>query len=166
LENGLELIGFFEVVFLSRMHSGKKGKSGSSAPPSKQSPGWVEYKPKEIEEAIVSLSNAGHSASEIGMILRDQYGVPNVKELTGKKIEGILEKHELLPDVPQDLLNLIKKSVALQKHSSENKKDFTAKRGYQLTVSKIRRLVKYYHKKGKLPKEWRYTAEKAALLVK
>lgn len=148
------------------MHSGKKGKSGSKAPAGKQLPNWIEYKPEEIEEVIINLTNDGYSASEIGMILRDNYGVPSVKRLTGKTIEKILLKHKMLPDMPQDLLNLIKKSVKLDDHLKESKKDFTAKRGYQLTVSKIRRLVKYYRKKGKLPKDWRYEAETAALLVK
>ncbi len=148
------------------MHSGKKGRSGSTKPAGKQVPNWVEYKPAEVEEVIVNLADAGRTSSEIGTILRDQYGIPSVKSLTGKTIEKILAKHNLLSEVPRDLLNLIKRSVTLERHSAKNKKDFTAKRGYQLTVSKIRRLVKYYHKKGKLPKEWVYSPEKAALLVK
>ena len=54
----------------------------------------------------------------------------------------------------------------VQRHMQTNKKDQTAKRGYTLTVSKIRRLTDYYHRTGKLDKAWRYTAETAALLVK
>jgi len=100
------------------------------------------------------------------MVLRDQYGVPSVTKVAGEKIEEILARHKLLGDTPRDLLNLIEKSVRLQKHLKENKKDFTAKRGYQLSVSKIRRLVNYYHRAGKLSKEWRYTPERAALLIK
>ncbi len=42
----------------------------------------------------------------------------------------------------------------------------SAKRGLMLTVSKIRALEKYYKKKGKLPMQWRYSAETAALLAK
>lgn len=152
--------------FMSRMHSGSKGKSGSTPPASKQSPGWVEYKPEEVEQIIIELTNAGQTPAEIGMTLRDQYGIPSVQKLTGNKIEKILEKHKLSSDMPRDLLNLIKRSVVLAKHIEENKKDETAKRGYILTVSKIRRLTDYYIKKGKIEKSWRYTPEKAALLVK
>ncbi len=148
------------------MHSRDRGKSGSSSPPSKESPGWIDYSPKEIEEAIVNLANTGMTAAQIGMALRDQYGIPNFKNFSGKKIEQVLKEKELLPDVPRDLLNLIKKSVTLQKHMAENRGDMTAKRGYQLTVSKIRRLVKHYKKEKKLAQDWRYTAETAALLVK
>ncbi|HLC92819.1 MAG TPA: 30S ribosomal protein S15 [archaeon] len=127
---------------------------------------WVEYDSGEIEQIIVDSANAGMTPAEIGMTLRDQYGVPNVKETTGLTVEKVLAKHGLLSDIPRELLNLIKRSVVLQKHMATNKKDQTAKRGYMLTVSKIRRLTDYYQSKGKLDKAWRYTAESAALLVK
>ena|SRR3989344_1928686 len=139
---------------------------GSSHSKQTQQYEWVEYKPKDIEEVIINLANAGSTSSEIGMVLRDQYGIPNVAKVTGEKLEKIMEKHKLLGDVPRDLLNLIKKSVQLENHLQKNKKDFTAKRGYIITVSKIRKLVNYYHKSGKLSKDWRYTPERAALLIK
>ena len=151
---------------MARMHSGNKGKSGSTKPSAAEAPLWVEYKPKEIEGLIVNMANAGKKKSQIGVALRDQYGVPSVKALTGKTISQILEEQGLKEELPEDLLNLITKSVMLQDHLKEHKKDFKAKRGYQLTVSKIRRLVKYYSKKEKIPKEWRYTDETARLLVK
>ncbi|MBN1940697.1 MAG: 30S ribosomal protein S15 [Candidatus Diapherotrites archaeon] len=151
---------------MARMHSGAKGKSKSKKPVSKKAPAWVELKPKELEEAIVNLANAGHSAAEIGGLLRDQYGVPSVKQVTGKTVSQLLEQHELGGKVPEDLMNLIKKSVKQRQHMQKNKKDFDAKRGYQLSVSKIRRLINYYKKRGKLPGDWRYTEERAELLAK
>ena len=151
---------------MARMHSGDKGKSGSTKPSVKKAPAWVELKPKEIIEVVINLVNAGHSQSEIGGMLRDQYGVPDAKAIVGKGIEEILKENDLLGDLPEDLMNLIRKSVKLKGHQEINKKDFTAKRGYQLTVSKIRRLAKYYKKKERLPRDWRYSDEKAALLVK
>lgn len=151
---------------MARMHSGSRGKSRSKRPPVKKAPAWVELKPKEVVEAVVSLANAGHSPSEIGSMLRDQYGVPDVKAVAGKSVSQILKENDLLPEIPEDLMNLIRKSVALKEHLEKNKKDFTAKRGHQLTVSKIRRLVKYYKRRGVLSAEWRYSDETAALLVK
>jgi len=127
---------------------------------------WIEFSNEEIVEAIKNLANEGVSKSEIGMILRDQYGIPNVKEVTGKTVSEILSEQGIKEEIPEDLLNLIKKSVVIREHMNSNKKDFTAKRGYQLTVSKIRRLVSYYQKKGILSKEWHYSDEKARLLVK
>jgi len=127
---------------------------------------FVELKPAEITEAIVHLANEGHSASEIGMILRDQYGVPMVGKAMGKKLCEILREHSLLPPVPDDMMSLIRKSVTLREHLAKNKKDMSAKRGLMLTVSKIKALEKYYKQKGVLPMEWRYSAETASLLAK
>jgi small subunit ribosomal protein S15 len=121
---------------------------------------------KSAEAEVVSLANAGHGPSQIGIILRDEHGVRDFNEFTGKSIQKVLEENNLLGDIPEDMLNLIRKSVTLQNHMTINKKDYSAKRGYQLTVSKIRRLGKYYSKKGRLPSDWRYSPEQAALLVK
>jgi small subunit ribosomal protein S15 len=127
---------------------------------------FVEFKPAEAIEAIVHLANEGHSASEIGMILRDQYGVPKIGKHTGKKLAEILQEHKLLPQIPEDLMNLIRRSVVLREHLAKNKKDMSAKRGLMLTVSKIRALERYYKQAGKLPLQWRYSPEIAALLAK
>ena len=126
----------------------------------------ISGKSLEINEAIVHLANEGHSASEIGMILRDQYGIPKVGKVTGKKLGAILKENTLAPAIPEDLMSLIRKSVSLRSHMERNKKDMSAKRGLMLTVSKIRALEKYYKKKGKLPMQWRYSPETAALLAK
>jgi ribosomal protein S15P/S13E len=125
-----------------------------------------DLKPSQIEELVVELANQGQNASQIGTVLRDQHGVPKVKLLTGKTIQDILGKHKLGGEIPEDLMALIRRVVALDNHMQANKKDFSAKRGYQLTVSKIRRLVAYYHEKKRLPADWRYSIEKARLLVK
>jgi len=120
----------------------------------------------ELEEEIVKLANQGRSASEIGLILKAQHAVLSVKKLAGKRIAQIMHEKGVLQEIPEDLMNLIRTSVKLQKHMVENKKDYTAKHGYQLAVSKIRRLAKYYIASGKLPSNWRYTPETAQLLVK
>ncbi len=127
---------------------------------------WVEFKPNDLIDVIVNLANSAHTEAEIGTILRDQYGIPSAKEVIGKKISVILKEKNLQPEVPRDLLNLISKSVQLQKHMATHKKDTSAKRGYQLAVSRIRRLVAYYHKKKMIPEGWKYSQQTAALLVK
>jgi len=151
---------------LARIHGRSKGKSGSTRPAKKVHPEWVDLKPKEIEEKIIELAHKGLTASDIGTILRDEFAVPSVKTATKKKIEKIIEEAGLKSDFPRDLLNLITKSVKEKKHYNSNKHDKTALRGYQLTVSKIRRLAKYYSKKKMIPEGWRYSEEAAELMVK
>lgn len=121
---------------------------------------------EELEEQVVSLANAGHSPSKIGLILRDEQGVKNFTETTGKKIQDVLRENKLVGEMPEDLLNLIRRSVILSNHMNKNKKDYSAKRGYELTVAKIKKLTKYYATKERIPKGWVYTPEQAALLVK
>ncbi len=146
--------------------SQREGKFDSSKPYRKSPPEWVEYKPDEIENIIVKLAGRDHSPSMIGMILRDQYGIPGTKLTTGKRINQIMEKHKIRKDMPEDIMVLITRAVKLSKHLDQNKKDMTAKRGMQLTESKIRRLVKYYKGEKRIPSDWKYNLKSAKLLVR
>ncbi len=150
---------------MAKMYSRDKGISGSKRPTRKSAPGWIRYKPKEIEMLIVKLGKEGYTAANIGLILRDNYGIPDVKEFTGKKVSAILKEKGLLGEIPEDLMNVIKNNIKVRKHLEENKTDKVAKRGLQLAESKIKRLVKYYKGTGKLSKDWKYDPEKVRLLI-
>ena len=131
-----------------------------------KAPEWVEQNPEEIEELIVKLHKEGKSTSEIGIILRDQYGIPSTKSVMGQKITEILEKNGEVFEYPEDLLNLIKRAINIREHLEENPKDIHSKRGLIKIESKIRRLVKYYTRNNVLPEGCRYDPKEAALLVK
>lgn len=152
-------------VIMARMHSRKKGKSGSSRPANPVKPAWVPLKQKEIEMLITKLAKEGNSASKIGLLLRDQYGVPDVKLVTGKRISQILTEKKLIGDIPEDLMALIRKAVLIRKHLEDNHKDQPGKRGLILTESKIMRLAKYYKRTAKLPATWKYDPETIKLQV-
>ena len=140
---------------MARMHSRKRGKSGSTKPTKKAKPAWLGYKPKEIEMLVVKLAKEDNTPAQIGLILRDSYGIPDIKVVTGKSVTKILEAKKLAPEIPSDLMALMKKSKSIAKHRDENRQDMTALRGKQLTDSKVKRLVSYYKKTGKLPLEWK-----------
>ena len=146
------------------MYSRKKGKSRSHRP-QKPKASWVKYKPEEIEEIIVKLAKSGNSSAKIGLILRDQYGIPTLR-LNKAKISQVLKKHNIYPEIPDDLFDLFRKAVKLYSHMDKNKKDYTSKRGLELTESKIRRLAKFYIRNKALPPNWKYDAEQVKLLVK
>ena len=74
---------------MARIHARRKGKSGSTRPIREKTPDWTALNPREVESHVIDLSKSGKSTSEIGMILRDQYAVPDVKLATGKKISEI-----------------------------------------------------------------------------
>ncbi len=151
---------------MARLHCPKKGSSSSTRPTWASDPEWMEYTPKEIENLVIKLANEGYSTSEVGIKLRDQYGIPNVKTFLKKSISQIMKDKGLYPDYPEDLLNLMKRAVNLRKHIETNPKDLHNKRGLQLIESKIRRLVKYYKAKKILDTSWRYRYDKAKLIVR
>ena len=150
---------------MARMHARRKSKSGSTRPVDRKThPAWSSLNPREIESRTLELAKNEKSTSEIGMILRDQYAVPDVKIATGKKISKVLENNNIKTEIPDELRNLIKTALKLKKHLDVNKKDLKNKRNLQLTESKIRRLTKYYHEKGRLPEGWKYSPEQAKLM--
>ncbi len=146
------------------MYSRKRGKSGSKKPLRKIAP-WMKYKQKEIEDIVVKLAKEGKQSAEIGLVLRDQYGIPSVR-MNKLKISRVLKANKIYSELPEDMLNLIKRAVALQVHMSKNKKDYTSKRGLELTESKIRRLAKYYKGRGMLAEKWKWDITQAKLLVR
>ncbi|HLC45992.1 MAG TPA: 30S ribosomal protein S15 [archaeon] len=151
---------------MAKMHSRKRGRAGSKKPVITSLPEWVSMDANSVKDLVVALGKEGKKPSEIGLVLRDLHGVPSAKAVTGKTVTDMLREGNLAPELPENLMNLIVKAVKVQKHLSENKKDNHSKRGLESIESKIKRLVKYYQQTGVLPMDWRYTPERAALLVK
>jgi small subunit ribosomal protein S15 len=120
---------------------------------------------KAIEKVIIDLKKEGYSSSKTGLVLRDQYGVPDVKLVMGKRIDQIIKENGLQSEIPEDLRNLMMKALGLRKHIGENRNDLHNKRQLQLTESKVRRLVKYYVSSGRLPGGWSYKPETAEILL-
>lgn len=125
-----------------------------------------ELSSSEVEDLVVTLAKEGTPPSRIGIILRDQHAVPSVKGATGKSVKQILDAHDVKPELPEDLLNKIRKVVALYSHLDRNPRDFGSKRALEMIEAEINKLAKYYRQKGVLPPSWRYDRERAALLVR
>ena len=121
---------------------------------------------QDIEELVLKLAKEGRYPSEIGMILRDQHGVPDVRQATGKSIGQILSARGVGPSLPEDLVSLIRKAVMLHRHLEKNKDDQSSRRSLGVVEARIQKLAKYYVENGKLPKGWRYEPERAALLIR
>lgn len=151
---------------MARMHSKKRGKSGSKRPAVKVAPEWTEYAPHEVEELVVKMGKEGKGPTEIGMILRDTYGIASVQTLCSKPITEVLSDNGVKLGYPEDLINLIKRAVNMREHLRTNRSDRHNRTKLIHVESKIGRLVKYYTKNGRLPADWKYDPETAALLVK
>ena len=148
------------------MHSHEKGKSGSSRPAKLEIQPWFPHTAEEVEARVIDLARKGESMSQIGLQLRDDYGVPLVKIITGKRISQILSENDLLPKLPEDVLFLSRRAVNIRRHLEDNKKDIESRKGLNRTEAKIRRLVKYYRKKGVLEASFKYNPEKIKIYLR
>ena len=150
---------------MSRMHSSRKGSSGSKKPMVTENPKWVQQSADEVKDLVAKLATDGVALGKIGLILRDQYGIPNVRLATGKTIKEVCVEKGVKFELPDDLQNLMKRAVSLSGHVKTNPKDLHNTRGLRLIESKIRRLVKYYKREGVIPETWTYSLDTAALQV-
>lgn len=148
---------------MARMHARKKGKSSSKRPFLTENPSWVPLKAAEIEELIVKLAADGSNSAMIGLILRDQHGVPDVKLATGKTVTQIMRERGVMQKLPEDLGALLKKVIGLDAYLKANPRDLHNRRNLHLLEAKIRRLERYYKNKGVLPESWKYSLDRAEL---
>lgn len=147
------------------MHTRAKGKSGSTKPLDKTVPSWVTHSASEAQAIIAKLAKAGNSSSQIGIIMRDTYGIPSVKALCGKSVVEIMHEKGFKTRLPEDLTNLMRKSMDIRRHLETNITDKGAKRGLQLTESKIRRLIKYYKNSGVIEQTWNYDPKTISMFI-
>ena len=150
---------------MGRMHSNGKGMSRRCLPYRTRPPSWVKISANDLVEQITKLAKKGHTPSQIGVMLRDYCGIPQVKGVTGSKILRILKKNGLAPEIPEDLYFLIKKAVSVRKHLEKNRSDIDSKFRLILIESRIHRLARYYRKVKTLPPTWKYVSKTADTLV-
>jgi len=151
---------------MARVYAKRKGRSGSRKPYVKESPAWVPLKKDEIESLIVKMAGTGLTSAQIGLRLRDAYGVPDVRLATGKTITDIMKDKGVRLELPEDVSSLMKRAVQLQAHLRANPSDLSNKRALGLVESKIRRLSKYYKREGIIPEDWDYSMKLAEIGAK
>ena len=147
---------------MARTHAHTHGKSHSTRPISYSTPSWIDKK-SELSSIVVQLSKDGLGPSQIGIKMRDQYGVPLIKPIVGKGINQILIENNSIPDMPEDLNQLVQKALALQRHLKVHNTDKRNIRSLELIEAKIHRLSRYYKKKEKISQNWKYAAVIARL---
>ena len=150
---------------MGRMYGSGKGISKSSIPYKKKPPRWLNVDSNEVVKQIEALAKKGYKPSQIGVILRDNFAIPQSRLITGAKILRILKKKGLAPQIPEDLYHLMKRAVSVRKHIEKNKRDRDSKYRLILVESKIHRLVRYYKLTKQIPSNWRYDYQTALALV-
>jgi len=139
--------------------------SASALPYRRSAPAWAKATPAEVTDLIKKLARKGLTPSQIGVLLRDQHGVPQVASITGSKVLRVLKASGLAPDVPEDLYHMIKKAVSMRKHLERSRKDRDGKFRLILIESRIHRLARYYKASKRLPPTFKYESATASALV-
>lgn len=150
---------------MGRVYGKGKGISSSALPYKRRSPSWLKIKSEDVIEHVTKLAKKGLTPSQIGVTLRDSFGIPQLKTVTGSKILRILKTKGMAPEIPEDLYHLIKKAVAMRKHLEKNRKDKDSKFHLILVESRIHRLARYYRRSKQLPASWKYQSASAAAIV-
>lgn len=148
---------------MARIHSHRHGKSHQTRPTSKRPPSWLTYSADEVSALTIKLGKEGLSPSQIGVRLRDEYGIPLVKPIIGKSIAQLLRENKLAPAIPEDLQNLLERAKKVQSHLATYKADRRNVRSLELIEAKIYRLAKHYKKAGLIPADFKYAAVVAQL---
>ena len=147
------------------MYGRGKGISKSSIPYKKKAPRWLTVESGDLVKQMEQLAKKGYKPSQIGVILRDNFAIPQSRLITGAKILRLLKKKGLAPQIPEDLYHLMRRAVSIRKHIEKNKRDRDSKFRLILVESKIHRLVRYYKLTKQLPATWRYDYQTALALV-
>ncbi len=105
----------------------------------KETADWAKMKPSEVEKIVVELGKNGNSPQKIGLILRDEHGIPKTK-LFGKRISQILKANNI--EVEDESSTIKKKIAKLEKHFSNNKHDYTVQRAIMEYNSRLNKLSK------------------------
>ena len=139
--------------------------ASSALPYRRNPPSWLKATPEDVKDLIIKLARKGLSPSQIGVILRDQHGVPQTRFVTGNKILRILKSSGLAPELPEDLYCLIKKAVSVRKHLERNRNDKDSKFRLICIESRIHRLTRYYRRAQVVAPTFKYESSTASTLV-
>lgn len=154
----------FYVRLMARLHTRRHGRSKSRKPEGVAVQSAMDS--AKVEETIVAYAKQGMKGALIGQRLKDEHKVGYLKPVLGKRLSVFLGEHGFKSDIPSDLLDLMRKAVNLRKHLTANHKDVHNTTRLHRVESKIWRLGKYYRNSGRLPNDWKYDPEQAALIIK
>jgi ribosomal protein S15P/S13E len=91
---------------------------------------------KEVEKLVIELGKKGMTAEKIGLILKQEHKIKNVKK--EKSISKILRENNLYED--PDLKNIKLNAETLRKHLEKNRLDHPAKKALVMLDARLRKV--------------------------
>lgn len=109
-------------------------------------PVWLKYTETEVKEIILKLIEKSPelTAEKIGLVLRDNYGIPSTR-IYGFKIGQVLKEAKKY-ESPESR-NLKAKAEKLESHIIKNKGDKRTGRSYIITKAKLKKVTDYLARK-------------------
>ncbi|MAG02891.1 hypothetical protein CMI42_06135 [Candidatus Pacearchaeota archaeon] len=107
-----------------------------------EKPTWLKYSEKEVKDIVAKLANEELTAEKIGLILRDQYGIPKISIYGMSMKEAMAEKFE-----EPTTKNLDEKLKKIIEHYKKNKQDKRAERSLIITKAKFKKRSDYQEMK-------------------
>ena len=104
-------------------------------------PTWLKNTKEEVVAIVKKLAEKDITSEKIGLILRDQYGIPRVR-LYGIKMKEAMEDKFQEPTT----LNLDKKLKKIIDHFKKNKQDKKSERALVITKAKLKKRTDYIKK--------------------
>ncbi|MCL4365159.1 30S ribosomal protein S15 [Candidatus Marsarchaeota archaeon] len=153
---------------MARMHTGKHGKSKSKKPVvgTGSRPEGLKLSNDEITKLIVDYAKQGKHQALIGQMLKEKHNVPYIRQIFNKRLYAVLNENGFRAEIPQDLMDLLKRAITLRRHLERNHNDAHNKTSLGRVEAKIWRLSNYYRRTGAMPSNWKYDPVKVALLIK
>ena len=107
-----------------------------------QKPVWLKYTEAEVKEIILKIAEKSPelTSEKIGLVLRDNYGIPKVG-IYGLKISEVLNEVGKYRVPEQE--NLKSKQEKLEKHLIKNIHDQKTKRSLIITKAKLKKVNEY-----------------------
>lgn len=112
---------------------------------------------------MAKFAKEGQSPSQIGLHMRDDYGIPDVKTFLGKSVKQVLMDGKPKDALPEDLSHLVERAARLKSHLDSHHADRKNVRSLELLEAKIHRLSNYYKAREELPLNWKYSVAVAQL---
>jgi small subunit ribosomal protein S15 len=101
-------------------------------------PTWLKYTKEEVIAIIKKLSEKDITSEKIGLILRDQYGIPSIRLYGIKMKEAMGDKFQ-----EPTTINLENKLQKIINHFKKNKQDKRSERSLVITKSKLKKRTDY-----------------------
>jgi ribosomal protein S15P/S13E len=105
-----------------------------------EKPLWLKYTQEEVKAIIIKLANKGLTAEKIGLVLRDQYGIPKIS-LLNLKMKKVLEEKEKYQE--PNIINLKNQVNKIIEHTKRHNHDQVARRALIINKSQLKKREDY-----------------------